>query len=211
MTEQINSVSVVSIDEEKLKFRITATFFAAGVGPPSEKGEYDFYLPPPTSLANSQEYNSCIIDCNGFQGYALGNVADPTWTTAGALSKVGSLELQLDIPSSQTITSQSLVQPVAGVGKNSVGGYRELVFMECKSVGDGAGNVVLAGRSCAWTGVSPAKPIMCANPFGKTLRIINHDPISDARVWIASAAAGANSADRGCYVYSFDITMVPNN
>ena len=211
MSKQINSVNVFSIDEEKLKFRITATFFAAGVGPPSEKGEYDFYLPPPTSLANDQDYSSCLIDCNGFQAYALGNVADPTWSTFGALSKVGALELQLDIPSSQTVTSESLVQPVAGVGKNSVGGYRELVFMKLDSVGDGAGNTVLAGRSAAWTGVSPAKPILCGNPFGKTLRIINHDPLSDFNVWLVSAAAGAGSADRGCYVYSFDITMIPNN
>ena len=123
MSKQINSFNVFSIDEEKLKFRITATFFAAGVGPPSEKGEYDFYLPPPTSLANDQDYNSCLIDCNGFQAYALGNVADPTWSTFGALSKVGALELQLDIPSSQTVTSESLVQPVAGVGKNSAEEY----------------------------------------------------------------------------------------
>ena len=76
--------------------------------------------------------------------------------------------------------------------------------------GDGAGNTVLAGRSAAWTCVSPAKHINCGNHFGKTLKIINDDPINDAKVWIASAAAGANSIDRGCYVYSFDITMIPN-
>ena len=83
--------------------------------------------------------------------------------------------------------------------------------MKLDSVGDGAGNTVLAGRSAAWTGTSPAKPILCGNPFGKTLRIINHDPLSDFNVWLVSAAAGAGSADRGCYVYSFDITMIPNN
>ena len=211
MSNQINSVNVYSIDEEKLKFRVTASFFAAGVGPPSRQGEYTFYLPPPTSLANDQDYNSCIIDCNGLQAYALGNVADPTWTSAAALMKVGTLELQLDIPCSQTITSESLLPLVAGVGNNKVGGYREVVFLEVKTVGDGAGNTVLAGRSAAWTGNSPAKAIMCGNPFGKTLKIINHDPINDAKVWIASAAGGAGSADRGCYVYSFDITMIPNN
>jgi len=210
MSNQINTVNVYSIDEENLKFRITASFFAAGVGAPSHQGEYTFLLPPPTSLANDQDYNSCIIDCNGLQAYALGNVADPTWCSATALMKVGTLELQLDIPSSQTITSESLVPLVAGVGDNKVGGYRELVFLECNTVGDGAGNTVLAGRSAAWTGVSPAKPIKCGNPFGKTLKIINHDPINDAKVWLASAAAGANSIDRGCYVYSFDITMIPN-
>jgi hypothetical protein len=59
MSKEINTVNVFSIDEEKLKFRVTAAFFSAGVGPPCEKGEYTFYLPPPTSLANDQEYNSC--------------------------------------------------------------------------------------------------------------------------------------------------------
>lgn len=210
MSNQINSVNVFSIDEEKLKFRITATFFAAGVGPPSRQGQYTFLLPPPTSLANDQDYNSCVIDCNGFQAYALGAVADPTWTTAAALSKVGSIELQLDIPCSQTITSESLVAADAGVGNNKVGGYREIVFLECKSIGDGLGNTVLGGTTAAWNGKSPAGPIKCGNPFGKTLTITTHDPISDGRAWIASAAAGANSADRGCYVYSFDITMIPN-
>ena len=210
MSNQINSVNVFSIDEEKLKFRITASFFAPGVGAPSHQGEYSFYLPPPTSLAFDQDYNSCIIECNGIQAYALGNVADPTWTSALALSKVGSIELQLDIPSSQTITSDSLVPGVAGVGDNKVGGYREILFLDIKTVGDGAGNVALAGRTSAWTGISPASPVMCGNPFGKTLKITAHDPISDGKVWLVSAAAGANSADVGCYVYSFDITMVPN-
>ena len=76
--------------------------------------------------------------------------------------------------------------------------------------GDGNGNVALGGRTAVWNGASPARPIICGNPFGKTITIRNHDPMSDDRCYLVSFAAGAGSADVGHYVYSFDITMVPN-
>lgn len=210
----INTVNVLSIDEEKLKFRVTTTFDAAGIA--QNQGEYKFLLPIPTAIGNNEDYNSCVIECNGFQAYALGGTADPTFTRGpvgvapAANIKVGTLELQLDIPSSQSSTTTSLVNAVSGVGNTRLGGYRELLFLECHSVGDGAGNVALGGRSAAWTGKSTSKPIMCGNPFGKTITIRNHDPISDNLVWLVSAAAGAGSPDVGNYIYSFDITMIPN-
>lgn len=209
---EVNTVNVLAIDEEKLKFRVTATFDAAPIAP--NQGEYKFLLPIPTALANSNHYNSCVIECHGFQAYALGGTADPAWTRGGAapaLIKVGTLELQLDIPSSQSSTTTSLVAAVSGVGNTRLGGYRELLFLDCHSVGDGVGNVALGGRSAAWTGKSTSQPLMCGNPFGKTITIRNHDPISDNLVWLASAAAGGGSADVGNYIYSFDITMIKNN
>ena len=210
---EVNTVNVLAIDEEKLKFRVTMTVSGANVA--QNNGIYKFLLPIPTALANSNHYNSCVIDCNGFQAYALGGTADPAWTVdipaAPALLKIGCVELQLDIPSSQTVTSTQFNANESGVGVSRVGGYREVLFLECKSVGDGAGNVVLAGRSAVWTGISPAKPIMCGNPFGKTITIRNHDPMSDDRCWLVSAGAGAGSPDVGHYVYSFDITMIKNN
>ena len=205
---EINTVNVLAIDEEKLKFRVTATFAAPQLA--VDQGEYKFLLPIPTSLTNSHEYNSCVIQCNGFQAYALGATADPTWTGA-ALGKIGSIELHLDIPSSQTTTTSSLVAADDGVGNSKVGGYRELIFLDCHSVGDGAGNVVLSGRSAAWTGKSTSDPILCGNPFGNTITIRNTDPVTDDRAWLVSALAGAGSADVGHYIYSFDITMVKNN
>ena len=211
MSREINTVNVLSIDEEKLKFRVTVSFSAPQIA--QDSGEYKFLLPIPTALANDQEYNSCTIDCNGFQAYALGNIADPTWSVdigGGALLKVGSIELQLDIPCSQTTTTTSVVAAASGIGNSRIGGYREILFMDCHSVGDGNGNVVLGGRSACWTGKSPATPIICGNPFGKTVTIRNNDPISDDKVHLVSQAAGAGSADVGHYLYSFDITMVPN-
>tara|TARA_S200002703_G_scaffold140581_1_gene131913 strand:+ start:3631 stop:4275 length:645 start_codon:yes stop_codon:yes gene_type:complete len=213
MSEGINTVNVLAIDEEKLKFRVTATFAAPNIT--VDQGEYKFLLPIPTALANSNEYNSCVIDCNGFQAYALGGIGDPCWSVdipgAAQRKKIGCIELQLDIPSSQTVTTTSAVAATSGVGNSRVGGYRELLFLQVNSVGDGNGNVDSASGRCAvWTGESPAKPIMCGNPFGKTITIRNHDPLSDSDCWLVSFAAGAGSADVGHYVYSFDITMVPN-
>ncbi len=206
---EINTVNVLAIGEEKLKFRVTATFAAPQLT--VDEGEYKFLLPIPTSLTNSHEYNSCVIECNGFQAYCLGGTGDPTWTGPGALAKVGTIELQLDIPSSQTTTTTSLIAADDGVGDSRVGGYRELIFLDCHSVGDGAGNVAIGGRSAAWTGKSTSDPILCGNPFGKTITIRNTDPITDNRVWLVSAGGGAGGADLGHYIYSFDITMVKNN
>lgn len=213
MDRSINSVNVLSIDEEKLKFRITATFSAPNIT--QNEGIYKFELPIPTALANDQDYNTCVIDCNGFQAYALGNVADPCWSVdiPGATQRIkqGCIELQLDIPSSQTITSTQSRAVASGSGDNRIGGYREILFMDCHSVGDGNGNVDSAsGRCAAWTAQSPARPVICGNPFGKTITIRNHDPINDSLCYLVSFAAGAGSADVGHYVYSFDITMIPN-
>jgi len=210
--EGINTVNVLSIDEEKLKFRITVSFSAPQLA--QDSGEYKFLLPIPTAIGNNEDYNSCVIDCNGFTAYALGGTADPTWNVnigGGVRVKVGALELQMDIPSSQTITTTNVVPADSGVGNSRVGGYREVLFLQVNSVGDGNGNVDSASGRCAtWVGTSPAKPIMCGNPFGKTITIRNHDPISDDLCWLVSFGAGAGSADVGHYVYSFDVTMVPN-
>jgi hypothetical protein len=210
--EGINTVNVLAIDEEKLKFRVTMTVYSPAVA--QNQGVYQFLLPIPTALANSNHYDSCVIDCNGFQAYALGGIADPTWSVETPFGpqrfKVGCVELQLDIPCSQTVTSTQVRAIDSGVGNNRVGGFRELLFLKVDSITDGNGNAALSGRSAVWNGSSPAKPILCGNPFGKTITIRNHDPINDERCWLVSFAAGAGSADLGCYIYSFDITMVEN-
>jgi len=211
MSSGLNTVNVFSIDEEKLKFRATVSFSAPNIA--QNSGEYKFTLPIPTALTNSHEYNSCLIECKGFQMYALGGVADPVLNLdvgGGVFVKAGCIELQVDIPSSQTITTTNVVARDSGVGNSRIGGLRELLFLECKSIGDGAGNVALAGRSACWTGTSQSSPVLCGNPFGSLITIRNHDPISDDKVWLVSQAAGVGTADLGHYIYSFDITMVPN-
>lgn len=205
----INSVDVLSIDEEKLKFRVIVSFNAQNID--QDRGVYQFLLPNPTALTNSNRYDQCVIQCNGFHAYTT-NINDPTWSDALALSKVGCIELELDIPSSQTITNVSNVAGLSGVGFSKISGYREVLFLECHSVGDANANVALAGTTAAWIGSSKSEPVMCGNPFGKTITIKNIDPVANAPVWLVSNAGGggAGGADLGNYIYSFDITMIEN-
>ncbi len=51
--EGINTVNVLSIDEEKLKFRVTATFAAPNINVTDKRGEFKFELPFPNALGNS--------------------------------------------------------------------------------------------------------------------------------------------------------------
>ena len=219
-----NVVNVTSIDEERLKFRVTIAIQGSGVGlganPPF--GEYPVAMPIPTFFGNSNEYNQCLIKCNGFMAYDPSGIADPVWDCAQAapgaprfFQKVGALEIQLDIPSSQTTTIQggNYAGVVGGdiLGFARVGGYRELMFLDCHSVGDNTGGAyALGGTTAAWSGKSTSDPILCANPFGKTLTIKNRNATLDEACYLCSQAAGVGGVDRGDYFYSFDIQMVPN-
>ena len=205
----LNTVNVVSIDEERLKYRVIVSFFAPGIT--QNQGEYKFLLPIPTFFANSSHYNSCLINCNGFMSYAPGANNDPVWTTSGATSKVGALVLKFDIPSTQTSITSNIVAADDRVGNSKIGGYRELILLECKSIGAANGAAfALDGQTCSWSGKSESQPVLCGNPFGQTVTITNSDPISDSPVWLISNGGGAGSADLGSYIYSFDVTMVPN-
>lgn len=205
----INSVDVLSIDEEKLKFRVIVSFVAQNLA--ENKGVYKFLLPNPTALTNSNRYDQCVIQCNGFHAYT-NNIPDPTWTDTAALAKVGCIQLELDIPSAQTVATNCNAAGVSGVGVSSISGYRELLFLDCHSIGDAAANVALGATTAAWIGSSKSEPIMCGNPFGKTVTIRNIDLVANAPVWLVANAAGggANGNDLGIYMYSFDITMIEN-
>ena len=66
--ESIHSVNVLSIDEERLKFRVIVSFDGqAGRAPPQRLGNYKFELPPLTSFANSNHYKQCTINLDGLQ------------------------------------------------------------------------------------------------------------------------------------------------
>tara|TARA_R110000822_G_scaffold302697_1_gene427108 strand:- start:37 stop:654 length:618 start_codon:yes stop_codon:yes gene_type:complete len=202
----LNTVNVIAIDEERLKYRVNVAL----VGHNAVGGTYKFLLSPPTSFANSNHYNSCIISCGGFQAACGGGIADPVWTDGAALRKSHSIELMLNIPSSQTSTISSLLPAQDQVGLATIGGYREIIMLEVKSVGDGAGNVTLGGRTAAWTGKTGSAPVLCGNPFGQTITITNNDPFQGIPIYLTSAALGGAGAEQGSYLYSFDITMVPN-
>lgn len=216
-----NVVNVVAIDEERLKFRVSIAINGPGVRP--REGTYQVELPIPTFFGNSNEYSSALIKCNGFAAYAPGAFADPAWSVgipgaARVFSKLGALDIQLDVPSSQTTTitnGGAVAGAVAAdrLGQSRIGGFRELMFLKVVSVGDGNGNFDLAsGRVACWQGVSNSEPLLCGNPFGKVLTITHNYPINDEACYLASVAGGggAAGADLGEYCYTFDVTMVPN-
>ena len=226
-----NVVNVVSIDEERLKFRIhigilAGTNIVAATNP--NKGTYKVAVPIPTFFGNSNEYNQCLIKCNGFHASTDNATADPSWSVSNpapgvvnAFEKVAAIEVQLGIPSSQTtsITNGAFVAGgTAGnvLGKSKVGGFRELMFLKVINLGDTAGNFDLSaaggGACAAWEGHSDSEPILCANPFGQTLTISNKVVLNDEPCYLASVAGAGAAAGRdvGRYIYSFDVTMVPN-
>jgi hypothetical protein len=206
----LNTVNVIAIDEEKLKFRVSVSFSAPDIA--QGKGTYKFLLPAPTNIANSDHYNQCTVKCAGFAAYCGAAVGDPVWTSTGALHKSAAIELTLDIPSSQTSRTTNVLAATNLVGNTDLGGFKEMVFLDCITVGanNGADYALAKGGASCWRGKSDSEPILCGNPFGKSLTIRNVDPIIDSTLWLASFAAGVNGADLGLYIYQFDIVMVPN-
>jgi len=213
-----NVVNVVAIDEERLKFRVSIAINAPGVLP--REGTYQVELPIPTFFGNSNQYSNALIKCNGFAAYTGGGTADPAWLVgvpgaANVFAKMAAVDIQLDIPSSQTTTitnGGAVAGAVAAdrLGQSRIGGFRELMFLKVVSIGDGAGNLALGGRSASWEGTSNSEPLLCGNPFGKVLTITHNFPLNDETCYLASVAGGVAGADVGEYCYTFDITMVPN-
>jgi len=215
-----NVVNVVAIDEERLKFRVNIAL----INRQARDGVYQVELPIPTFFGNSNQYNSALIKCTGFGALCPGAVADPVWSVgqpAGArvFSKMSCVEIQLDVPSSQTtaITNGGAVAGAVAadiLGQSRIGGFRQFMFLKIVNAGDGNSNFDLAGlgRFSFLGGTSDSETLLCGNPFGSVLTITNRFPTSDETCKLASVAGagGAAGADLGEYCYSFDITMVPN-
>ncbi len=209
--DSVNSVKVYSLDEEKLKFRVIVSFAADIIT--TDQGSYQFQLPPLTSFGNSDHYQSCVINLDAFQCNTQVGIADACWTTAAQLHKCGALDLRIDIPSSQTLQNLNINNALDKVGDNRMGGYRQLVPLELKHIGDGAGGVAgVGGISYGWGGQGVGSEIICGNPFGSKITITNNMSYADVPVWLVSVAGGgggAGGADIGFYQYQFTITMIP--
>jgi hypothetical protein len=210
--DPVNSVQVYSLDEEKLKFRVLVSFAADIIA--TDQGGYEFQLPPLTSFGNSDHFQSCVINLDAFQCNTQVGVTDACWTTAVQLHKVGALDLRMDIPSSQTLQNLNINNTLDKVGDSRMGGYRQLVPLEMKLIGDGAGGIAgVGGVSYGWLGHGVGSEIICGNPFGSKITITNRISYADVKVWLVSVAGGgggAGGADIGFYQYQFTITMIPN-
>ena len=209
----INTVSVKSVDEERRKFRVIWSNAARYAGN-QQKGEYKFSLPPPTSLANSHKYPNAIIKIDSFTAHTIHGVNDPVWfdDVAGAIVKTPSIEIRLNIGSSQIVNNKTTGVAQLGVGNNEIGGFRQLLPLQIVNVGNAAG-AAPAADGYAWTaigsGVAATDAMVCANPFGQQITLTINIPFDENKAFLRSAA-GAN-VDAGLYTAQLSIELIENN
>jgi len=221
--ESINSVNVLSIDEERLKFRVIVGIDAsAGNAVPLDVGRYKFDLPPLTAFGNSNHYRQCHINLDGISCTAQsgpGGAANEAvaWTNGVGFGKVASLEVSLDVPSSGTLANKQILPAETGTGTNAIGRFMQLVAVQANLVGNNAGTrVSLVGGndiglgSYAWQGEGFGEAIMCANPFGSTCEITFKRPDMAHGTRLHIADIGNAAIDVGIYSLQFTITMIPN-
>ena len=207
MSQEINAVNVYSIDEERLRYRIIVAVMATGVQ--DFLGEFNLNIPPPTALTNSEKYRQCRMKCDSFCGYTDGTVNQATWSD-GAAVKEPAIELQLSCP-----TSQSVENFINAAGQVGEGGATELAGFKQILPGQVVNNPVTsfapAANGYSWMSISgrAENPILCANPFGQQMTIRLIDPITRNNVWLTDN--GVPAADRGNYIFQFDVELVPNN
>tara|TARA_R110001599_G_scaffold4435_2_gene22924 strand:- start:2335 stop:3033 length:699 start_codon:yes stop_codon:yes gene_type:complete len=224
---EIQSVNVFSVDEERLKYRVIVG--AGVVGADDHKGEFEVYIPPPTSFANSHRYNQCLVKIDSFTACPTDRIADATWSDGGsaaaapALIKTAGIIIRANIGSSQTATSKidSALALAAG-GDNQVAGFRQFIPLQLVNVGttgNGAGAVgpTPTAEGFSWvgigSGISATDPILSANPFGQKVKFTLINPIKNVKNWIVSAGAGAGAggANAAQYTIQLTITMIPND
>ena len=145
----VNSVKVLSIDEERLKFRVIVGIDAqAGRAVPQRNGRYHFDLPPLTSFGNSNHYKQCTINLDGLScsGGAVvngaGNLPEAVgWSNGIGLGKTSALEVNLSVPSSGTLVNTQFAAADAGTGTNAIGRFVQLVPLRLNDVGNTAGTI----------------------------------------------------------------------
>ena len=108
MGDSINSVKVLSIHEEKLKFRIILTFEGAIA---NRKGRLKFNLPIPTSIANSHEYSASVIKIDSFTAMPPIGTNNGTWAIevgAGQAIKQSAILIKMNIGGSQSVHNRCI-------------------------------------------------------------------------------------------------------
>ena len=218
--DTINSVNVISIDEERLKFRVLCGFDCeAGNAVPQRFGSYLLDLPPLSAFGNSNHYNQCTINLDGISCTGVAAAGEQvSWSNGVGHGKASALEVSLDTPSSGTLVNKQLTPAEAGTGRNNIGRFNQMVLLQLNKVGkaDGTTQSLVAGvdvgtGASAWQGVGLGGAIMCANPFGRQVEInfrsTSHAPAQDK---LALTQFGFPAIDVGIYSLQFTITMVPN-
>ena len=220
---EIQSVNVFSVEEERLKYRVIVG--VGVIGADDHKGEFEVYIPPPTSFANSHRYNQCLVKIDSFTACPTDAVADASWSDGGsaaappALVKTAGIILRANIGSSQTATSKiDTALSLAAGGDNQVSGFKQFVPLQLVNVGTATGAAigpVASALGFSWvgigSGISATDPILSANPFGQKVKFTLINPITNVKNWIVSSAVGAGSANAAQYTIQLTITMIPND
>lgn len=210
--DTINSVKVLSIHEEKLKFRVILTFEGAIA---NRKGRLKFNLPVPTSIANSHEYSASVIKIDSFTAQPPIGTNNATWALevgAGQAIKQSAILIKMNIGGSQSVHNRQYLAAEVDTGRNEIGGFQQLLPLQVVNVGNGAGTQAAADGG-AWTaigsGVAATDPLMCGNPFGQSIDIKLLSAVADMfPCYVASAGALVN--DIGQYTMSMTIELIPN-
>jgi len=216
-----NSVKVLSIDEEKRKFRV---IFTSGTpaGIDSRHGRFKFNLPPPTSIANSDEYRQALIKVDYVSANPEGPV-DATWTLgtgAGQAIQIGGVIVKLNAPSGQVVHNKIFAVADYDKGVNDHTGFQQFVPLEAKNIGSlllnaagPAGAGVPQQSHIAWQGDGTGcEGVICGNPFHQQLELSLMCPNVDfTPCYLSSPAGGGGLLNMiGTYVIQLSIEMIPN-
>ena len=220
----INTVNVLSVDEERLKYR--AIIHCSDLG--ARKGQFNILIPPPTAFANSSHYNQCVIKIESFTATPFpGDDSEiAAWHADGnaTMIKLGGIIIGIDVGSSQVVSTKlTSLADVAEKGTSSVGGFRQFLPIQIVNTGTIVGVPgnpqpgEVQGPSptafgFSWTGIgsgiASTDGILAANPFGSVLTVRMIDPASGKNCYLTNAPA---NDDFGNYNFQISITMIPND
>jgi hypothetical protein len=219
--ESINSVQVLSIDEERRKFRVIFTTNSAAAND-TRYGKFLFNLPAPTSLANSDHYRQARIKIEYVAVTPDGGVVAPTWVLstnpAVGIHQAGVI-VRINTPCQQVIKNRIFQGAQYGTGVIDHNGFLQFVPLELKNVGSlladaaGAGGGVPQRTTIAWLGDGTgAEGMLTANPFNQNIELSLMTPTVDfATCYIADAAAGGGLANQlGVYTIQFIVELIPS-
>ena len=218
--ETTNSVKVLSIDEEKKKFRVIFTTGSPAAND-TRHGRFKFSLPPPTALGNSDEYRQALIKIEYVGATPDLGVQDATWTipTPQALFQSGVI-VRINAPSSQIVHNKTFLQAEYNVGVNDHTGFQQFVPLEVKNVGSflanaagPAGAGVIQRNHISWVGDGTGcDGMICGNPFNQQLEISFMTPVVDFTTCYLSSPTGAGGLlnQIGAYTIQLSIEMIPN-
>lgn len=219
--ESINSVQVLSIDEERRKFRVIFTTNSAAAAD-TRYGKFLFNLPAPTSLANSDHYRQAKIKIEYVAATPDGGVVSPTWTlSAGnqAIHQAGVI-VRINTPCQQVVRNRIFQGAEYGTGVIDHNGFMQFVPLEVKNVSSllanaagPAGAGVPQRTTISWIGDGTgAEGMMTGNPFNQQMELSLLTPSIDfATCYLADAAAGGGLANQlGVYTIQFLVELIPN-